>query len=77
MKTENNLKFEPEKLSIWDRWFNRYRKVVIEEGTENWQRNKHGINLEIYQTRFQRDFVKYAIVDRITGSVTIKKQYLN
>lgn len=77
MKTENNLKFEPEKLSLWDRLFNRYRKVVIEEGQESWKSNKYGLNIDIYTTYYYRNFVKYAIVDRLTGSVTIELDYLN
>lgn len=63
----------PEKLNLWDRIFNRYRKEVMEEGNESWTAYRQfGGNV-----RYGRDYVKYKIVDRLTGSVTIKKEYLN
>lgn len=78
MKLDNNYKFEPEKLSLWDRFFNRRRKIVIEEGREGWcnyRRDEFSIN--VHEIRYMREFVKYAIVDRLTGSVTLKKDYLD
>lgn len=67
--------FTPEKLNLWDRFFNRYRKIVIEEGKENWYKTYNGI--KIPNSDYSEDFVKYKIIDRLTGSETIKKEFLN
>ena len=65
-----------EKLNLWDRFFNRYKKVIIEEGVENWQRmNKLGYTIP--DSDYSKDFVKYKIIDRLTGSEIIKKEYLD
>lgn len=72
----------PEKLNLWDRFFNRYRKEVIEQGCENWEKyvNADGFN-HIYCEKewraFSRNYVKYKIIDRLTGSESIKIEYLN
>ncbi len=62
-----------EKLNLWDRLFNRYRKEVMEEGNELWTAYRPFGG----SVRYGRDYVKYKIIDRLTGSVTIKKEYLN
>ncbi len=64
---------QPEKLSLWDRIFNRYRKEIAEEGSETWT------NYEIPECprKYTRNFVKYRVIDRVTGSETIEKKYLN
>lgn len=66
----------PESLSLWDRLFNRARREIIEEGTETWGK-QHAPYIEGSTQYFSRDFVKYKIVDRLTGSEKIKKEYLN
>jgi hypothetical protein len=72
---------QPEKLNIWDRFFNRYRKEIVEENSEKWfQYNKALVGLadsETLKLKFSRDFIKYKIIDRLTGSETIEKVYLN
>lgn len=71
---QNNInKYQPEQLSLWDRWFNRYKKVPIERGNESWSHYNYGY----YIFSYNRDFVVYDVVDRLTGSFTIKKEYLN
>lgn len=60
---------EPEKLSLWDRFFNRYKKIIKKEGSETWEYYYSGIE-------FKRCFVEYLIIDRLTGSETIEKEYL-
>ena len=59
---------KPEKLSLWDRMFNRERREIMEEGKEAWVKitlaGSHDIT---------RSFVKYKIIDRVTGSETIEK----
>lgn len=66
---------QPEKISVWDRWFNRYRREIVEEGTELWVKRPHDCDLLKYE--YQRQFVKYKIIDRVTGSERIEKEYLN
>jgi hypothetical protein len=66
-----------EKLNFWDRIFNRKRQEVIEEGKETWTRHYMDSDGETVASKsFVRHFVKYRIIDRVTGSVTIKKKYL-
>jgi len=60
-----------EKLNIWDRLFNRYRKVVSSRGTEEWMKVVKGKEYTCY-----RDYVEYTITDRVTGSETIQREYL-
>ena len=65
----------PEKLNLWDRMFNRYRKVIVSEHVEKW----HKTTLEGYPvpgTDFTRNFVKYRIIDRLTGSEKLVKEYI-
>lgn len=62
---------QPEKLNLWDRLFNRYRQEVIERETVTWGR--YGANL----FDRERQVVYYRVVDRLTGSETIKREYLN
>lgn len=65
----------PEKISLWDRWFNRYRRVIVEEGTEKWRRTEY-ISGDPRYSVFGRKFVKYKIIDRVTGSERIELEYL-
>lgn len=62
----------PEKLNLWDRIFNRYRKTIRNEGSEIWTRTIYGVEKE-----YIRKYVEYTVTDRLTGSQTIEKQYLN
>lgn len=62
--------YQPEKLNLWDRLFNRYRKEVADKGKEGWMNHT-------YNFRYSRDWVEYRIIDRLTGSVEIKREYLN
>ena len=65
----------PEKLSLWDRFFNRYRKTIHNRGTEEWYESSFGV--KIPRSEFKRSFVEYLVVDRLTGSETLEKEYLN
>lgn len=69
-------KYQPEKLGLYDRFFNRYRRIPTQEGTELWQRS-YTRAWATYTTEYSRDFIVYEIVDRLTGSVKIEKEYLN
>ncbi len=64
-----------EKLNLWDRFFNRYKKEIIEEGSELWERFTNGPVAPPH--KFTRRFVKYKIIDRLTGSETLEKVYLS
>ncbi len=61
-----------QKLNIWDRIFNRYRKEIIEQGAENW--NKYCQYTGQTIRTYSRDFVIYKIIDCVTGSEEIKKE---
>jgi hypothetical protein len=63
----------PEKLNLWDRFFNRYKKTIHTRGEEEWQSVKYGVKLYTYD----RSFIEYLIIDRLTGSEKIEREYLN
>lgn len=73
----NNL-YAPEKLSTWDRWFNRYKKIPVDSGSETWQEQYayNGVRIGNIQ-KYSRQYVTYHVVDRLTGGYTINKEYLN
>ena len=66
---------EAEKLSLWDRFFNRYKRTIHARGSEQWFQKKHGVRIS--SSEYTRDWVEYLVVDRLTGSETIEKKYLN
>lgn len=73
-----NNPFTPEKLSLWDRLFNRYRREVCARGEEKWGTTPTYGGLPVGETReFIRNWVEYNVIDRVTGSVTIEREYLN
>lgn len=63
----------PEKLSLWDRIFNRYRRSIHSRGSEKWANYQYGLLISNYT----RDYVEYLVIDRVTGSEGIEKEYLN
>lgn len=69
----------PEKLSLWDRIFNRYRKEVSNRGEETWSRvvTRDGFPIESSRREYLRNWVEYKVFDRVTGSITIEKDYLD
>lgn len=72
------MKHTPEQLNIWDRFFNRYRREVMERDYEVWEKVRRNlVTGQSYSFEFQREVVLYRIVDRVTGSEEIKKEYLN
>lgn len=66
-----------EKLNLWDRLFNRYRKTIRTRGTETWIRRKCNYGIEMDKYEYVRNYVEYTVTDRVTGSETIEKQYLD
>lgn len=72
---------QPEKLNLWDRVFNRTRREIVEEGKETWHARfpaNHWYEGQIIpNSNYTRSFIKYKIIDRVTGSETIEKVYLN
>ena len=68
------MKNTPEKLNLWDRIFNRYRRDYLTEGTETWHYTIDGMKLP--NSSYNRNWVKYMIVDRLTGGETIEKVYI-
>ncbi len=68
---------KPESLNIWDRIFNRYRKEIIERGSETWTQRYGNFGVITDKFNFARQFVVYKVIDRLTGSETIEKEYLN
>ncbi len=67
--------YQPEKLSLWDRVFNRYKTVPVEKGNENWHKAIYGS--EVPNSKFVRSYVLYHKIDRSTGGFKIIKEYLN
>lgn len=65
-----------EKLNLWDRFFNRYKRVIMCEGEEQWF-NQSYYGIKMPGSEHTRKFVKYKIIDRVTGSEKIEKVYLN
>jgi hypothetical protein len=64
-----------EKLNLWDRWFNRYRREVIGRGSSTWHNTWEGH--PIPGSECVRPYVEYRIIDRLTGSERIEREYLN
>jgi len=67
--TQNMKEYQPEELSLWDRLFNRYKKLPFEHRQERWECSVGEV--------FFRDCVIYHVVDRLTGGYTIEKSYLD
>ena len=72
-----NEKYAPEKLNLWDRFFNRYKRIPVREFTENWVRFYPGTYLEIPNSNYIRRVNVYHSVDRLTGGYEIFREYLN
>lgn len=68
---------KPEKLNLWDRIFNRYRKEFYERGSENWCNHSDSTGIKIPGSSWSRNWIEYKIIDRVTGSEEIKREYLN
>jgi hypothetical protein len=63
-----------EKLNLWDRIFNRYKTIIVEEGTERYVNTRSGVRIgDVYM----RSYVKYKRIDRVTGSEKIILKYLD
>jgi hypothetical protein len=65
----------PEKLNLWDRWFNRYRRIVLQRGKGRWHNTWNGHRIP--GSEFVRNWVEYRVIDRLTGSERIEREYLN
>ncbi len=65
---------QPEQLNLWDRFFNRTRKEVATRGVDNWSHYQFG--MKVPGGDYQRSWVEYRI-DRLTGSVTLSREYLD
>lgn len=65
----------PEKLSLWDRLFNRYRREIVQQGQSTFLYEKYGYMLP--GSEHTRDWVLYRVIDRVTGSEELEKVYLN
>lgn len=67
----------PEKLNLWDRFFNRYSKELI--GIRN-ERRWEGAYYDVYVSEYHNEgyyWLKYGIfkkTDRLTGSTTIVEE---
>jgi hypothetical protein len=61
---------QPENLNLWDRLFNRYRKTVL---------RRHNVISQTHDGRYKQEYpyVEYTVTDRLTGSETIERQWLN
>ena len=68
--------YKSEKLNLWDRIFNRYKKIPIKSGSEIWNRFYNN-GVSIPNSDFSRCYTEYHEVDRLTGGYEIKKVYHN
>lgn len=68
--------YQPEKLNLWDRIFNRYKTIPIENGNETWTHHPYGIKSS-FDYDYDRHFTIYHKIDRLTGGYTIVKAYHN
>ncbi len=75
-----------EKLNLWDRLFNRYKTIIESRGEETWSKRYPNnqfymvsglVGKEIPNSDFKRQYVIYKKIDRLTGSETLEKTYLN
>ena len=69
--------YKAEKLSLWDRLFNRYKTIPVEILSERWWSATQYQMIADRKDYYSRDCVIYHKVDRLTGSYTIVKKYLN
>ncbi len=69
---------EPEQLNLWDRLFNRYRKEVANRGVTLQKTTpiRWGQCRDDLASSQELNWVEYRIIDRLTGSETIKREYL-
>ncbi len=64
---------QSEKLNLWDRIFNRYRKEVVDRGTISLYSGDDTSRLPIKI----KHWVEYRIIDRLTGSETLRRERLD
>lgn len=58
--------------------FNRYRRVIHDRGTESWSKHYSMQGVQIADPiYYDRNFIEYRIIDRLTGSERIEREYLN
>jgi hypothetical protein len=69
------MQHAPENLNLWDRLFNRYRRVLLDRGAV--QRSSYRDDVKIPGSEFISQWVEYTVIDRLTGSETIEREYLN
>ena len=63
---------KPEKLNLFDSFFNRYHKEIIGREKNTWIKTYGGI--KIPNSEHSRSYVDYKVIDRLTGSETIKRR---
>lgn len=68
--------YPPEKLNLWDRLFNRYKTIPIENGKELFTYYPFKMKSS-FDYDFERDFTIYHKIDRLTGGYEIIKKYHN
>ena len=54
-----------------------WKREDIEQNSETWVNRQTRLGVEISKYDYGRNFVKYKITNRYTGSVTIKKVYID
>lgn len=73
LPTNPFLKPIREKLSLWDRFFNRYRKTLHARGKRSfrWVRSDGKIICDGIEA-----YAEYEVYDRVTGSITYERETL-
>lgn len=68
------MSHQPEKLNLWDRFMNRTRREIHDRGTARWCTTNDGV--KIPGSEYLRPWIEYRVIDRLTGSETIEREYL-
>lgn len=65
---------KPEKLNLWDRFFNRYRYILVQKFTERYwrdfERDMTSIGVDYPAGWIRVNYGVFRKIDRLTGSET-------
>lgn len=59
---------------LYEFFFSRWKKEVVKQGKETWNRYSP---MGFHQFSYTRDFIDYKYTNKFDGSIKIKRKYLN